>query len=134
MRHRKLAKKIRKEMQLKTSPWRDVVETYMAKGFGKMLLSIFLALFGISASLQYKDWMWFARSGCIISIIGVLLIISTFEEELIGKSRINKLGEPDQHATDEMKREVVALCKKVDLSVFLLGNLIWGFGDLIGKI
>lgn len=134
MRQRKLAKKIRKEMALRTSPWRNVLGGYLFKGIGKGYLTVFIGLIGISASIKYNDWTWFARSGCIISIFGVLLIVSNFENELDGKSRINKLGELDPHATDDRKIDILNFCKNVDAFVFILGNLVWGFGDLLGKI
>lgn len=78
----------------------------------------------IFAILSYKknDWLWFSRSGALIVVIAIFV---EYIPTLVVKNVMETKYYPQQIDHDSTRTSAVLV---------VLGTLIWGFGDLIGKI
>ena len=85
-------------------------------------------------SKETNNWMWFGRFGCLIVVMGMVIVVTNFEQSLVGKSREHEFGSDAGPELEREAQEIVSLCTKMDLGILVLGNLIWGFGDLFGKL
>jgi hypothetical protein len=118
-----------------------------------------IGLVGIVLSFVFKDWMWFARSGCLIAILGLNLFFqneSRFTRYFKKATGID-LGAPN--GQDELSARIEKYRTQEGVgttlpdysfeeSLFRLGNvafaverriatigaIIWGFGDLPQKL
>lgn len=98
-----------------------------------------MAMLGIVMSLIYSDWFWFSRFGSLITVAGLLLISSpSFVKGIyLSNASCFGLGGQDEDGntmvTNEEDRK---LGSKIfsGIVVTIVGTLIWGFGDLIGKL
>jgi hypothetical protein len=70
-------------------------------------------------SKSVNDWTWFARSGSILVCIGVI----TASYEI--KGRMEKSNAPNTYSSQTIILEAL---------IVIVGTLVWGFGDLVGKI
>jgi len=109
---------------------------------------------GIFTSLAANDWSWFARSGSLVVIIGIVLTSSQiFEHNRKLKRRRNAIErrfEPpvpnrshhDWAGEDGIKslvrsrtlEEYAWEIESEGLYLLILGTLVWGFGDLLGSL
>lgn len=124
-------------------------------GWAALVLAAMLFVGGALLSDYTRDWAWFARSGCAVVIIGILLtsqqIFLHLERLSIRRSvpvrrRQNAASKdinPSNHdwANDpHMRRwldgveEVSWINERWGLILLLLGTVVWGFGDLLGLI
>ena len=107
---------------------------------------------GVMSSMDSGDWGWFARSGSVVVVIGVLLTSSQIFEHnrKLRHRRSNfdheiKHGRPhrsdhDWAGDDGMKSLARSRSLEEDtwdieahgFYLLIAGTLIWGFGDLLG--
>ena len=111
-----------------------------------LLLSVIVIVGGIWFSLKLMDWSWFARSGSLIVVIGILLTSS----QIIENSRKLKIRRShhdnnfNRDFADDIKKHTLERSRSLDeniwenglrgLYLLVSGTLIWGFGDLIGTL
>lgn len=104
-----------------------------------IIFAVCMAMLGIVMSLIYSDWFWFSRFGSLITVAGLLLISSpSFVKGIyLSNASCFGLGGQDEDGntmvTNEEDRK---LGSKIfsGIVVTIVGTLIWGFGDLIGKL
>jgi hypothetical protein len=60
-------------------------------------------------------------------------VIKNVECAVAGKSRVHLSGKDSGPQAELEAQETVSFCAKIDLGVLILGNLVWGFGDLVGS-
>jgi hypothetical protein len=97
----------------------------------------------IALSIGTADWTWFARSGAIITALGLvlasrkvliaradLLALLADMERADGTERTARLASFKRLQRD-LDRQVM---EKAGFALLILGTLVWGFGDLIGRL
>ena len=93
-----------------------------------------------------KDWMWFARSGSVVVALSILLFVDAYSLDFRNSwsdahNTINKVDEDirdrfnERIAEDKMDRiwQSYSIYNGAAWSAFF-GTVIWGFGDLLGKL
>jgi len=101
--------------------------------------AIVMAIIGISLSIIKSDWLWFSRFGSLITIAGLLLLSSPSFVKGIYLSNASAFGfasldeDGNTRVTNEEDRK---LGSKIfsGIVITILGTVVWGFGDLIGKL
>lgn len=133
MRNWALARRMMREAEKRTSPWKQVLYDYAFISLGKAVSTIIILTGGALISSETNDWMWLSRAGCVIVVVGVIAAVADIEQALAGKSRGRLSGE-DTGAVAEDERSIKELVRQIDYGMLIIGNLIWGFGDLVGKL
>jgi hypothetical protein len=115
----------------------------------RRVVRLFLALAALSVgvslwlSVATGDWMWFARSGAILTALGLVLasrkiLIARADlvallaemERADGAERTARL-ESFKRLQRDLDRQVM---EKAGFGLLFLGTLIWGYGDLLGRL
>jgi hypothetical protein len=89
------------------------------------------------------DWTWFARSGAILTALGLVLasrkiLIARADlvalladmEQADGAQRTARL-ESFKRLQRDLDRQVM---EKAGFGLLVVGTIIWGFGDLVGRL
>ncbi|MBU8541043.1 hypothetical protein [Falsiroseomonas tokyonensis] len=110
---------------------------------GFTLASLLTMAAGIWMSIGTGDWTWFARSGAILTALGLvlasrkvliaradLLALLSDMERVDGAERTVRLASFKRLQRD-IDRQVM---ERAGFALLILGTLVWGFGDLIGRI
>ena len=97
---------------------------------------------GIWASAATGDWMWFARSGAVLTLLGLVLasrkiLIARADllallgemERADGAERTARL-ESFKRLQRDLDRQVM---EKAGFGLLIVGTFVWGFGDLAGR-
>ena len=97
---------------------------------------------GISLSLLHHDWEWFARSGSLVVVAGILLT----SWQLIENARRLGMRYPDsghdwaetaesrKRVRKQIKDEIAWQNERYGLYLLIGGTLVWGLGDLVNLI
>ena len=129
----------------------------------RIVIAIVVALaMGVAASIWQSDWEHLARSGSTIVVVGIYVtwkditgkidfakrfLLVTIEKE---KSELESVGgglltkarnQEFEVKLDEMGEELAGLLettrgriRALEVGTIVLGTLVWGFGDLVGKM
>ncbi len=109
---------------------------FAIKAYIVAVLTLFL---GVVLSLNLHDWSWFARSGSLVVINGIILTSHQIIEHMGRlKQRQAKWESQFNHdwAEDDKYRLIhreaqILVSEKYGLYMLILGTLVWGFGDLL---
>jgi hypothetical protein len=98
------------------------------------IVLFFVFIGAISLSYKTSNYMWFSRSGALITVIPILISIIEFysDREAVFYAK-NNYG---RYAPENIKEQASSYWPvKVIVNAFItiIGTLIWGFGDLIGN-
>ncbi|MCP1338052.1 hypothetical protein NJR55_00470 [Idiomarina sp. M1R2S28] len=106
--------------------------------------AIFIVVFfGVLPSVFTCDWSWFSRSGSIIVVYGVYIVWLDYKGKIdsdltLLKSAVNKkFGEKAEELhdiMDTMRSNNRLLYDRVEFILLASGTVIWGYGDLVGKM
>jgi hypothetical protein len=110
---------------------------------GFLLASVLTMAAGVWASSASGDWSWFARSGAVLTALGLvlasrkvliaradLLALLSEMERVDGAERTARL-ESFRRLQRDLDRQVM---EKAGFGLLVLGTVVWGFGDLLGRI
>lgn len=110
------------------------------------LLVLLLLSGGVVLSLATDDWEWLARAGCAVVVVGVLLTSSQIREhsrrlrrlrgQLTGQSQRDWAGEERSRTLVRAvgEQEMAWEIEGHGLYILIVGTLVWGFGDLLGRL
>lgn len=135
------------------------VERTVKQGIYFALFSLLILVLGFYLSIiaLWDDQYWFARSGCLIVVLGIASGFSGIIQEqfmrqkLLAKRKIEiaRVKRKYSHSPAEQERQVLekqtafqqSLAElqhdmrvsvgMFEASILVLGTLVWGFGDLI---
>ena len=107
------------------------------------LLAVVICAASIWLSLQTQQWHWFARSGCVLVVLGILLT----SNQIIENSKRLKQRRTTNHFrfnhdyAEEYRHHKLEYSSLLEeniwqnglhgLYLLIIGTLIWGFGDLL---
>jgi hypothetical protein len=117
------------------------------------LFSTFLVFTGgVWFSVIWNDWTAFARSGCLVACVALVLVYRDWSKGII-ENRLKTENSLNRLQKDSSKAEAVEVLRpyleelwdeadanlylqndykrNIELIVALLGSFVWGFGDLI---
>lgn len=102
-----------------------------------IICSLFLiSVFGVLPSMYFIDWSWFARSGALLVCLGVYVAWLDYKGKI--DRDISKIkSKLDAHAAeifDSFNEKTKSYFNRIEFLVVILGTLIWGYGDLLGKL
>lgn len=108
---------------------------------------------GIIASILSTDWTWLSRSGCLIVVVGIIMAawdignalnnledykVSEDIRDLIEKKFSNldetQLNENINQIKIKLIDKAKVFHRQIETTLIIIGTLVWGFGDLIGKL
>lgn len=103
-----------------------------------LTMAIGVAVIGIAASLVAGEWHWFARSGAVVVLIGVLMsarkcVRVGFEGLLQDPTAVdcNPSLQASEHKNTEKEHNQDIGAAQRGIWVAVVGTIIWGFGDLL---
>jgi hypothetical protein len=115
---------------------RRLVRGFLAAGLLAMLGGVWL-------SAATGDWTWFARAGAVQTALGLVLasrkiLIARADlvalladmERTDGAQRTARL-ESFKRLQRDLDRQVM---EKAGFGLLIVGTIVWGFGDLIGRL
>jgi hypothetical protein len=110
---------------------------------GFLLASALVTVAFVALSVTTGDWTWFPRSGAVLTALGLvlasrkvliaradLLALLSEMEAVDGAERTARL-DAFKRLQRDLDRQTV---EKAGFGLLILGTLIWGFGDLVGRI
>jgi len=104
-----------------------------------IIFAVLMASIGTLLSVVSCEWLWFSRFGSLITVAGLLLTSSpTFDQGIYAaSSSAFSFAELDDNGkimtTTKNDREIGSKIFS-GIIVTIGGALIWGFGDLIGRL
>lgn len=130
---------------------------------GAIVCSVIVALIGIFVSIFLDEWMCFGRSGSVITVIAIYFASCEFRKkiekapslanEIFDENKEQYLEIFQHEISAENKEKILNLVKtqaiqeieqiskdtydkflKVETVIFIVGTLIWGFGDLLNLL
>jgi len=98
---------------------------------------------GAFLSVELNDWDWFARSGSLVVINGIILTSHQIIQHMQNLSHYQrqKQSQFQKDWAHEEKHHFIRddhenrwKSEKYGLYMLILGTLVWGFGDLLGSL
>jgi hypothetical protein len=123
------------------------------------ILTFLIIILGISLSYFkfFNDYLWLARSGALIVVVGILFAIAEYhnreyqsnmfkfytstlktkilhDNKNIDQDEFNSWVKNTKAEEDKLKSELEKDTLKHEAILLVLGTLIWGFGDVLIKL
>lgn len=104
------------------------------------IVALLTLVLGAVLSINLDDWQWFARSGSLVVVNGIILTSHQIIEHVGRLNRRQSRWESQFHHdwADDDKQNLIYrdehlwATEKYGLYMLILGTLVWGFGDLLG--
>lgn len=116
-----------------------------------LTLSVSIVLFaGVLPSIISNDWMWFSRSGALLTAYAVAITFLDFTgfidnsfadisariDKILEVRGLSKVRQEKSKEIEQQKKhifnEMTLSFKRVEFWSLVLGTIIWGYGDLLG--
>ncbi|MBI4825411.1 MAG: hypothetical protein HY807_03185 [Nitrospirae bacterium] len=103
----------------------------------QLILYFFLAVIFIVSLIMSdikSDYMWFARCGALITVIPILISIMDFysDRAAIYYAKHNYAVFAPANV-EELANKYWPIKVIINAIITIIGTIIWGFGDLLGK-
>lgn len=115
-----------------------------------VIIAFFIVLLaGVLPSFIKDDWMWFSRSGALLTAYGILITFMDIKATLDRwsadiKTRIDnhlkahdlskvpqeEMGKIEQYK-EHILNEMILSSKWTEFWILFFGTIIWGYGDLL---
>ncbi len=106
-------------------------------------IALLTVVAGVLLSLRLGDWGWFARSGALLVVNGIILTSHHIIEHIHNLNHYQR--QRDTHFNRDWARDDKRLfiqddpaarwlSEKHGLYLLIVGTLIWGFGDLLNGL
>jgi hypothetical protein len=119
---------------------KDIDEHWKALFYSISLVT----LTGIFPSVYFADWVWFSRCGSLLVVYGVYIVWLDYQGGIddgltkVTNAAKQKIGGKQSQDLLNTIESIRASNKKqyqtMEFLILGLGTLIWGYGDLIGKL
>lgn len=95
---------------------------------------------GIFLSIELHDWSWFARSGSLLVVNGIILTSHHIFQHIHnlndnqrqrGAQFVRDWGKSERHHLIHDDKEHTWRNEQSGLFMLIAGTIIWGFGDLL---
>lgn len=114
-----------------------MLEIYDMKALQIILYIVLVVIFtgSLAISHQLSNYMWFSRSGALITVIPILIsIIEFYSDRAAIYYAKNNLARYAPSNVEELASNYWPIKVMVNSVITIIGTVIWGFGDLIGNI
>jgi hypothetical protein len=109
---------------------------FTLKAYTAALLTL---LIGVLLSVELGEWEWFARSGSLVVVYGIILTSHQIIEHMqhLGRQQRRDMmvnrdwGSDARHHFLHDDHEQRWRSEKNGLYMLIVGTVVWGFGDLI---
>lgn len=114
-------------------------QRFTLKAYSTALLTLIL---GVVFSIKLHDWNWFARSGALVVINGIILTSHQIIEHMrtLNRSQNDPASKFNRDWAKADKQNLIHdysqdvwMNEKYGLYMLIAGTLVWGFGDLINQ-
>ena len=103
-------------------------------------LAICAVCLSLVASYTTRNWDWFARSGSIVTMVGIILSVrpilrmgvAKYIEEQKTQDNGSILGDTPKEIVEDRQLKLDVLGLYIGNFMTVVGTLIWGYGDLLG--
>ena len=97
-------------------------------------LAICAVCLSLVASYTTRNWDWFARSGSIVTMVGIILSVRPILriEEQKTQDNGSILGDTPKEIVEDRQLKLDVLGLYIGNFMTVVGTLIWGYGDLLG--
>jgi hypothetical protein len=106
------------------------------------MAALLTLLLGVVLSLELDDWGWFARSGALVVVNGIILTSHQVIEHMrqLGREQrrdamVNRdWAAEEKHHLLHDDHEGHWRTETCGLYLLIIGTLVWGFGDLLNQL
>ena len=105
------------------------------------LIPISVLSSSVTASYLTGEWLWFGRSGAIVTMAGVILSLRPMLRvgfnkwvELYHEFDAGKIIETPEEIEEKKQVKLDVIASYTGAFLTIIGTLIWGYGDLLDKI
>lgn len=128
-----------------------------------IICSVIAIIVGVLVSIFQNDWLWFGRSGSVITVIAIYFASCEFRkkiekapflaDKIFDENQEQYIANLKHKIPDKNKEQILKMAKtqtmeeieqiskkiydrflKVETGIFIIGTLIWGFGDLLNAL
>lgn len=98
---------------------------------------------GVVLSLRLSNWEWFARSGSLVVLTGIILTSQQILEHMRNLARLQRgvvrqcnrdWARAERHTMLHDDHELRWASERCGLYLLITGTFVWGFGDLVGRL
>lgn len=126
---------------MKIKSKRYILNKFLSNIYFFTLIPISVLSSSVTASYLTGEWLWFGRSGAIVTMAGVILSLRPMLRvgfnkwvELHHEFDAGTLIETPEEIEEKRQVKLDVIASYTGAFLTIIGTLIWGYGDLLDKI